>query len=228
MRTLLEQKQSETDERKLEREAEALKAEEAALLEQTDLKSIFRESFHENQSKPNEDDDFRQNSSQLNQKEMLDVMGEVLSNAIEANTKLILNKVGELVKGSDEKIVGTQRALIGLMSHISVNETKNNHSDYDAYKDDIAVIMSKTSGLSTEQAYTLAKAQKTEKVPGRSQIESERPDTYVSRSQGYDEREYSDDRHSELDERLPRNPRREFKEGVSKAIEKVVLARRNN
>ncbi len=225
-RTLLEQRQNETEEAKQEKAAEALKAEEAALLEQTNLRAVLKDAFPGRATAP-VDEVLSQESPQLNQKEMLDVMGEVVGNAIEANTKLILNKVGALIKGSDEKLAGTQKALIGLMSHMSVTETKNNHKDYDVYKEDIADIMSKTNGLSVEQAYVLAKAQKQEKVPGREKIESERPDRYASRSHDYDERDYNE-HHEEKQERrddLPRNPRNEFRKGVSDAIDRVLDAR---
>jgi len=226
LRTLLEQRQSETEESKLEKQAEALKAEEAALREQADLKGILKDAFHELPVTRNDDDFTSREKPQLNQKEMLDVMGEVISGAIDANTQLILNKVGEMVQGSDEKIVGTQKALIGLMSHISTNESRANHKDFDVFKEDIATIMSKTSGLSPEQAYLLAKAQKTEKVPGRREIETERPDAIVSRSSDYDDREYnSQNEHSDRNQDLLRNPRKEFKAGVSAAIDKVLANR---
>ncbi len=224
-RTLLEQKQTETDERKLEKQAEALSREEAALEEQADLTTLLKGAFP-NVAATSSDDSTSQETPQLSQKELIDVMGEVISKSIDANSQLILNQVSTLMKSSDEKIAGTQKALVGLMSHISVSETKGNHSDYDVYKEDIADIMSKTNGLSIEQAYVLAKAQKTEKTPGRDQIETERPDSLVSRSYDYDDRgdfDRQDDRDNRKD--APRNPRKDFRAGVSAAVDKVIAAR---
>ena len=220
------QRQTETEEKKLEKQADALREEEKALIDQTNIVDLLRDSFKE--PVRTQDELTGQETQQLNQREMLSVMGEIVGNALEANQQLVLNKVAELVKGSDEKIVGTQKALMGLMSHISVAEAKGNHDDFDTYKEDMVTIMGKTSGLTPEQAYLLAKAQRGAKVPDRNQIETERPDSFVSRSDGYDEHDYHDDRnerHSDRERNLPRNPRADFKRATSAAIDKVLAAR---
>jgi hypothetical protein len=231
------QRQKDSEEKKLEEEAKALKEQEEALAKETDLRSILKDAFPKTPVRESADDDFSQQNPSLSQHEMLEVMGEVISKAIHANSQLILNKVGALVKGTDDKIEGTQKAVLGLMSHISVGEAKSKHNDFDAYQDDIVEIMKKTSGLSPEDAYTLAKARRSATVPGRDHMESERPDTTVSRSYSYDDRletrgdglDYDDrqDRRSR-DNDLPPNPRREYREVCNAAIDKVIANRRGN
>jgi hypothetical protein len=223
---LLLQKQNETEEQRLEKEAEEARKAEAALEEDANLSALLKGAFHgKNVNQQSDDPDGT--PGELSQKELVEVMGDAVAKAIDANTKLILGKVHEIAKGSDEKIAGTQKALLGMIAKMNVNDARSKHTDFDVYKDEIASIASKTNGLTAEDMYLLAKAKASSSVPGATQLESERPDSIVSRSADPDDQDFPMDRLRGGDDDKPYNPRQEFADGCNKAIDKVLAARAN-
>lgn len=216
----MKQKQDETKTELLASQAEALRQEQASLEEETNLHQILKDAISPQQNSQQAEGAF---GEQLDPRQVVEVIGEAVGKAIDASQKLTLSKVGELIKGVSDQNAGTQTALIKLMGTLSVNEARKNNTDFDEYADGIKDILSKTQGLSPEDAFLLAKARKASLVPEKKQVESERPGSIVSRedipdtSQQHREPVDSKDR--------PYNPRLEFAEGVSAAIDKVIAAR---
>jgi len=215
----LDQKESDSKEKKLQEQAERLRKEQEALEADADLRKTLGVAFEKKTAGSEEE---------LDQKELIAIMAEAVGSAVDANTKLLLSKVSELVNATDAKVDLTQKALVELVAGITVNQARSQHDDFDDFKDDIREILTHTSGLSAEDAYLLAKSKKTKGQPTQKQIESERPGqapSFQGRTviQPSAEREPKLEAEDEIDEFA--SPRKVFKSAVSKAIDKVLAAR---
>ena len=204
-----------SEEAKLEREAERLQQEQDALREEADLRKTLKDMLP-----PQQTDELGQ-PRELSQNELIGVMAEAVGKATEAQGKLIMGEVSKLVRGTDDKVVRTQKALIDMMAMIDVGRARSQFSDFDAYKEDVSEIMGRTN-LDTTEAYLLAKAKKESLTPPGSPA-SERP----SQPPAIGPREPSACSERE-EERYPeiRNPRAEFQQAASDAIDKILAARR--
>ena len=152
----LQQRESASDEARLEKEAERLRAEEAALKEEADLRKTLKDMLPPASSQPV--DEFSQ-PKELSQKELLGIMAEAVAKASEAQSKLLMSEVSKLVRGSDEKITRTQKAVVDLLAMVDVGRARSQFADFDTYKEDVGEIMQRTNLDSTE-AYLLAKARR--------------------------------------------------------------------
>lgn len=211
------QKKSDDEETKLQQAADQLKKEQAALEEEANLRKSLSQAFP--MQKLSDDQD------SLKPDQMISIMGDAVGKAIDAQTKLVLSKVSEMMKQNtsslDSKITGTQEALIKLMAGLSINEAKSQYKDFDEFSPDISKILSSTQGLSPEDAYLLAKSRKASQTPSQRQVETERPNEGI---QPLSRRETSSREESDQDQ--PKASAKSiFQEATRKAIDKILAAR---
>ena len=210
----LQQGQVASEEQKLAEEAKKLKANTAALEQEANLSRTLAEALATEQ--PNVADE----TGDLSQKELISVIADAVSKASDANSKLIMNQVEDRVKETGGEISKLQSVMIDLLGSMSVQQARSAHKDFDDYQVEAAKILQKTQGLSPEDAYLLAKAQKASTVPDKKQVESERPTSIPSFTRPTKEQlsnRDADQQHV--------NPRLAFKNAVSDAVDKVIANR---
>ena len=199
----------------LEKEAEKIAKETAALEAEADLRKTLGEEFSTVKAGLRE-------GEELSADQLVAIMADAVGVSSDAQAKLILKKVEAMMGKSDAEIKRTQKLLIELAAGISMNEVRSKNTDFDDYKTEIAGIMSVTRGLSPEDAYLLAKAKRSKGQPEQQQVESERPSTPPNASSSRDA--YTHQHQSEDDE-VKRSPRAVFKAAADAAIEKLLANR---
>ncbi len=199
----------------MQKEAEKLAQDDAALKEEANLRKTLAEEFTSVKSGLKDGED-------LSNEQLIAIMAEAVGASSEAQGNLILNKVNTMMKESNVEIEKTQKLLIELAAGVSMERARGSNPDFDDYRNDVAEIMSKTRGLSPEQAFMLAKATRSSKQPDQRQIETERPGQAPTQTSSSSRDEYTRERH---DDAPPRNPKTVFKDAVSAAIDKTVAAR---
>jgi hypothetical protein len=214
----LKQKNDADESLRLEQKAEKLKLEQAALEEEANLKRTLGML----DLKPPKTE-LGDENEQFDIQQLINGMGDAVGKAIEANNKLQEAKIAKLIQAQDDRSNVTQNALIKLMANMSVNEARSEHKDFDVYKDDISSILSKTQGMSPEDAYLLAKAKRQSLQPDATTLESERPHDYLSRSR--ERSNFTPPNREQEESRYRVQPRKQFADAVSAAIDKVVAAR---
>jgi len=207
----LRQKSKDDSETRLLEQAEKMKLERAKLEEEANLQKILSDTFGVKRT-PNDD------LSQLDPREMIEIMGNAVGKAVDAQSKLLEAKFQESSQAQQAELKATQRALMELMGTLTVKEARSQYTDFDEYGTDIKQILSTTSGLTPEQAYVLAKAQKSARQPVGPQVDSERPTVAPSMHS-------SENRNEREDEAKNLAPNRAFREAVYAAIDKTLAAR---
>lgn len=199
----------------LEKEAKDLAKEEAALQAEADLRKTLGEEFTSVKAGLKDGED-------LSNEQMIAIMADAVGASSEAQGKLILKKVATMMGTSNDELKKTQKLLFELAAGMSMNQARSEHPDFDNYKTEVAGIMSTTRGLSTEDAYVLAKAKKSKGQPDQRITETERPGeppTGIAPSSrdGYV--------HKKEDNGVRQSPRAVFKDAVRAAIDKNLNAR---
>ena len=213
----LTQKSDESSQQRLEAAAEKLKLQNEALEEEADLRKTLGTAFPVGPKAVDEDGE----PTSLDPQQMVSIMGEAVGKAIDASTKLLEGKFDKILASRDEKIKNTETAVIRLIAGMSVKEAQESNPDFDTYREDVASILSKTDGLSPQDAYLLAKSRRASTQPDAKKIESERPHSSVSRTEDFStppSREPAEDTR-------PRNTRRDFRDACGKAIDEMLAKR---
>lgn len=201
----------------LQKEAEKLEQNQAALIKEADLRQALGEQFTQVKAglKPDEE---------ISQEQLIAIMGEAVEASSNAQGSLILNKVAAMMKDSNAKLEKTQKLLVDLAAGVSMQQVRNANPDYDQYKTEVAQIMGSTRGLSTADAYLLAKAQKSKGQPNQREIETERPNNPPSPAPGESRNDYTNNNQHE--QQAPQgNPRQVFLKASRAAIDKIIGAR---
>lgn len=201
----------------LEKEAEKMAKETAALEQEADLRKALGDEFSTVKAGLKE-------GEELSNDQMIAIMAEAVGASSDAQGKLILNKVAAMMSKSDAEIKKTQNLLIEFAAATSMNQTRSAHSDYDDYKTEIAGIMSTTRGLSPERAYLLAKAEKSKGQPDQRRVETERPGEPPTPSALSSRDDYT--RSKEVDNTQQLSPKAAFTNAVSAAIDKTLASRK--
>jgi len=214
LREQLQLSMSASEEKLLEREAEKMKLEEEQLKEETNLQRILDEALKSERKDPDGE------AIPLSQKELVSVIAEAVAKATDATAKLTAKEMDKKLTETNTQIGGMQRVLIELLGGLSVGQARSKYEDFDAYSEDASRIRRSHPSLSPEDAYLLAKAQKVSTQPDKKKIESERPNEIpvYSSSRGRESNEGEEKREH-------RNPRADFKDAVSAAIDKVLAGR---
>jgi len=199
----------------LEKEAEKMAKEEAALKEEADLRKALGDEFSTVKAG-------LKDGEEISNEQMIAIMAEAVGASSDAQGKLILNKVAAMVGESNTELKKTQKLLIELAAGVSMNQVRSAHKDYDDYKTEIAGIMSVTRGLSPERAYLLAKAEKSEGQPDQKRTETERPGEPPNETFSSSRNEYVQER---KDDGVKRSPRAVFKAAAEAAVKKTLEAR---
>lgn len=218
-------KKSDDEEIKLQQQAEKLQKEQAVLEEEANLRKTLSQAFPQQRSAKVDDDE----DDQLKPDQMASIMADAVGKALDAQSKLMLSKVGEVIKrtseAQDNKITGIQQALIKLVAGMSVDQAKSQFKDFDQFAPDIKEILTNTQGLSPEQAYLLAKAQRSIKSPSQREVETERPNEAAGPYSREREESSLSSREAEDANQQPLSSKAVFKNAVDKAISKILAAK---
>lgn len=199
----------------LEREAEKVAKETAALENEADLRKALGDEFSSVKSG-------LKDGEEISSEQMIAIMADAVGASSDAQGKLILKKVESMMGSSNAELQKTQKLLLELAAGMSMNQVRSEHKDYDDYKTEIAGIMSTTRGLSPERAYLLAKAEKSKGQPNQHQVETERPGAPPTPTSSRDD--YT--RSTEEDTGVQLSPKAVFQNAVAAAIDKTISSRR--
>lgn len=199
----------------LEKEAEKVAKETAALENEADLRKALGDEFSSVKSG-------LKDGEEISSEQMIAIMADAVGASSDAQGKLILKKVESMMGDSNAELQKTQKLLMELAAGMSMNQVRSEHKDYDDYKTEIAGIMSTTRGLSPERAYLLAKAEKSKGQPDQHQVETERPGAPPTPTSSRDD--YT--RSTEVDTGVQLSPKAVFQNAVAAAIDKTISSRR--
>ncbi len=127
--------------------------------------------------KPADDFDY----DDLKPKEILDIIAEAFETSIDAKTKLAMNELVKPIGELNAKIEGMQKYLIQNEAHKSVIDARAKFDDFDDFKEDIDKIYEMYPGIKLEHAYMLAKSEKSEELPPRGVVDTEKPMSLATR-----------------------------------------------
>jgi hypothetical protein len=175
---LLQSQQNKNDEAK--KAQEKADEEAARLAEEADLKKTLNTL----------DGDKVEN---LTNRELLNVVAEAIDTSSNARSEQFDNLMNDKFNKITSRLDITQQAIMRVATSMDVTTVKANNADFDDYQQDAGVIMQENPSMSVQRAYTLAKAERAAKAPGKQNTERERPGTTVTRS--------SSDRADEIAER---------------------------
>lgn len=215
----LQQKKNADEEKNLESEAEKIQKQQAQLAEEANLRKILNEATVSERSHTGEIDD-------LTPKDMISIMSDVVGKAMEANSQLLESKLEQRFKALtnplNERLEGTQKALLQMMAENSVGSARSKYKDFDDFREDIGKILQKAPTLSPDEAYLLAKSKKATTVPVQRQVESERPNLSP-----YPDANNVSEEETDVDvEPEYTSKKAEFQNAAMKAIEKVLSSRK--
>lgn len=115
----------------------------------------------------------------LSKRQLVDVLAGAMETALEANATKIKGDIAKTLSADTAKVDVIQKTVMAILGKMGVDESRNKHSDFDEYKDDISKIMGEVPGISFERAYLLAKSEKAGELPPKNQIDAEKPDNTV-------------------------------------------------
>jgi len=111
----------------------------------------------------------------LSKRQLVEVLTGAIETALEANAVKIKDDISQSLSPNKDKMAVMEKAIMGILGHMGVQEARSKHEDFDDYKDEISKIMGENAGLSFDDAYLLAKSRKAGAIPPKSQIDSEKP-----------------------------------------------------
>ena len=74
----------------------------------------------------------------------------------------------------------TKKAVLSIIAKTNVDRTINGHDDFEQFKEGTKTVMQQYPGIEIEDAYTLAKAREVSKLPPKTELETERPNSSMS------------------------------------------------
>lgn len=165
------QKELEQREAQIRKEVEDKAAKESAQLEaDQDIKSLLAMDTNGKAS----DDEGLGAEKELNADDILDVVATAFDTAINAKMRIMEDKMSKMADSSTAETKKLQTYLLQREAKAQVDIARTKFFDFDDYKEDIGEIL-KTSGVSVEDAYILAKGRKAKEVPSKSETDSEKP-----------------------------------------------------
>jgi CRISPR/Cas system CSM-associated protein Csm2 small subunit len=208
------------EEMRLAQEAEALKKQEEALMQETNIQKILDEALKtENAHQMNQDEE-----SPLSQKELASVIAEAVGRSVEASTKLTEVSMDKKLAESNAQIVGLQKVMVDLLGSMSVEKARGKHEDFDKYSDGAREVLRTHPSLSPEEAYLLHKAKEASKVPDE-KVQSEKPNEPPAWTPDRPFSTERRERESFDDGASHGNKRRNFRQQLSAAIDEHLSRR---
>lgn len=111
----------------------------------------------------------------MSKRQLVEIIAGAVETAMEANATKIKNDIGQSLAPSNDKMAVMEKAVMGILGNLGVQEARGKHDDFDDYQEDISKIMGNNPGLTFERAYLLAKSERAGNTATRSQIDSEKP-----------------------------------------------------
>jgi citrate synthase len=149
--------------------------EQDKLHKQADLKSLLEEL-----DAPEED-----KTDQMTPKQVLDVVGNAMQTAMEANNRLLQQRIDATPKPLEEKIDKLGQAVTALLAARQIDTAKGQYSDWDALKPQTAAVLQRYPGMEMGDAYKLAKMEQllASGAQQQQQAASEKPTNVVTSSE---------------------------------------------
>ena len=158
----------------------------------------------------------------LTPSELLSIVGDAFEQAIDAKATLAIQSGDEKVSQLHDKLTKIENYLISKEASEGVRSARSKFKDFDDYKEDISKLFEQYPGISPTDAYVLAKSRKAGDVPPKSQMDSERPDNAVTRTEQFSTVKRNVD--SSNDDSAVKT-RRQLRELISSGVEKAIAAR---
>ncbi len=111
----------------------------------------------------------------MSKRQLVEIIAGAVETAMDANATKIKDDISQTLVPGDKKMVVIEKAVMGILGNMGVQECRGKHEDFDAYAEPISKIMGENPGLTFERAYLLAKSEVAGDVANRAQIETEKP-----------------------------------------------------
>lgn len=198
-------------------EAEAKVAKELAAKQLADTQKAADIKKMLEERKPGEDFDF----DDLKPKEILDIMADAFETSMEAKQQLAMAELAKPLEALSLKITGMEKYLIQNEAHRSITEARAKFPDFDEFKDDIDKLYEKYPGIQLDHAYMIVKSEKSQKLPPRDIVDTEKPVSLATRQSDADAA-YK----KRKEENKTIGGHRGLKAAMEAAAEKIVSARK--
>jgi len=116
------------------------------------------------------------NIDELSNAELVGVIGDSLAKFLDARLEQFEEKTVKSSLDLAQKVEGTQSVLARMLAMSSITSLKSKYPDFDLFAEDVDKHVKSIPGISLEQAYKLAKAEKLERMPNALMMETELPD----------------------------------------------------
>lgn len=165
----------------------------------------------------------------LSNKELLDIVGEAVDTAMEANTEIATSKLARPLEELSNKINGISKFLLEKEVAGGLASARDTFPDFDKYKDDISEVFKAHPDLSPKEAYILAKAEKIDDEPPQHATDSEKPISLTTRSEAaqaaYDKAKKTVK--IDIDTNTTKlSSRRQFRQSLSDIADRVISKKR--
>lgn len=145
-----------------------------------------------------EDDEASEDKyEQLTNRQMIDVITKSVDKAISNQKSAAMFMIDDAVKADREKVTRLEKATISLLSGLAAQQVRGKYSDFGNYEKDIPSIQQNYPGISIEDAYHLAKSRKTSDLPGKGNMDTEKPESFAT-SRGSESRRSTTDDYAEI------------------------------
>lgn len=114
----------------------------------------------------------------LTNKQMMEVIADAMDGALKANSELVKQELTQKYQEDIKRFDEVEKATMGIIAHMGLSEARKKHPDFDQFKEDIGKVMTQYPNIGYDDAYLIAKSRKAGSVPPRSNVESERPDSF--------------------------------------------------
>ena len=155
--------------------------------------------------------------------ELLSIVGDAFEQAIDAKATLAIqqadNKYDE-VKGELTKVTNY---LIKKEASDGVQNARSKYKDFDDFKEDMSVLFQQYPGMNPDDAYILAKSRKAGATPPKSEVETERPTSFATRTEKIE----PTGRQQEVSSEPKLGNRRALRELINAGVEKALAAKSN-
>ncbi|MHA1840848.1 MAG: hypothetical protein ACTSYW_02610 [Candidatus Heimdallarchaeota archaeon] len=201
-------------------------------LEQAQLQQQKQEQEEEKrrklQEKTNLTKKFSENKidlEELSRRELVEAIATAFDDAIDARTELITKETNTDIDSLTSKITNIEQFLVRNEAAKDMRVTREKYSDFDNYREEMSDIFNRFPGISAEEAYVLAKSQKSKGAPYQEDVESEKPDNHGTRTTNAN-RSRGERKEKKIIQNNKPLGRRGLRELINNAAEQIISNRR--
>ncbi len=147
-------------------------AEASKLQDEADIRKLLKGTPEEKQGTTMDD---------MTPSQIIDVVGEAVDKTTTAQNAQFAKVLKDSGARTGEEMKAIKDVVTQIIAKLNVDAARGKYKDFDALSPKVREVMSKYPGIEIEDAYVLAKGKIAGKNPPAKKVETERPDTSMSR-----------------------------------------------